>query len=186
MKESCRLFSIVNIIYCFCYLNGATSFKINEVQELIREWSPLVWLAPGEKFMPMDVDEFLKHVHPERVGPRPQVYDLNEHPEKYAEYYNDIKEIQDMQDSLMSNRIKRNYRNPLSIVDGIPIGEDSEKWHLVTNSDLEGLRRDEDSFLHGKDPNKNSVPVYAVVSPCSDLNPIINGKSPPFPSFPQV
>ncbi|KAL1461850.1 hypothetical protein WDU94_013717, partial [Cyamophila willieti] len=34
------------------------------VEELIRQWSPLVWLAPGEQFFPSGVPEFLQHVLP--------------------------------------------------------------------------------------------------------------------------
>ncbi|XP_073840378.1 uncharacterized protein isoform X2 [Musca autumnalis] len=36
-----------------------------QVERLIRQWAPVVWLAPEEKFMPLGVEEFLAHVHPE-------------------------------------------------------------------------------------------------------------------------
>lgn len=36
-----------------------------KVERLIRQWAPVVWLAPEEKFMPLGVEEFLAHVHPE-------------------------------------------------------------------------------------------------------------------------
>lgn len=32
----------------------------------MRQWAPLVWLAPGEKFMPSSVTDFLHHVHAEK------------------------------------------------------------------------------------------------------------------------
>lgn len=32
----------------------------------MRQWAPLVWLAPGEKFMPTAVTDFLHHVHAEK------------------------------------------------------------------------------------------------------------------------
>ncbi|XP_063984126.1 uncharacterized protein LOC135166082 [Diachasmimorpha longicaudata] len=32
------------------------------VRELVKSWAPLVWLAPGERFMPLGVPEFLEHV----------------------------------------------------------------------------------------------------------------------------
>ncbi|KAM7357448.1 uncharacterized protein ACRADG_002798 isoform 2-T7 [Cochliomyia hominivorax] len=35
------------------------------VERLIKQWAPVVWLAPEEKFMPLGVEEFLAHVHPE-------------------------------------------------------------------------------------------------------------------------
>lgn len=161
------------------------AFEIDVVKQLVTEWSPLVWLAPGEQFMPGDVDDFLKHVHPELPQAKPPgvqaIYDLNEHPDKYFEYMNDIKELHELQSNLITNRIKRNYRNPSNGKDGLlPIGEDSEKWFLVSNKAIEELRNDQNSFIFGKDPNKNVVPIYAVISPCtkraSGFDPIMNGK----------
>uniref|UniRef100_A0A1A9Z679 Vacuolar protein sorting-associated protein 62 n=1 Tax=Glossina pallidipes TaxID=7398 RepID=A0A1A9Z679_GLOPL len=38
------------------------------VENLIKQWAPIVWLAPEEKFMPLGVEEFLIHVHPENTG----------------------------------------------------------------------------------------------------------------------
>ncbi|XP_059216981.1 uncharacterized protein LOC106095522 isoform X2 [Stomoxys calcitrans] len=35
------------------------------MERLIKQWAPVVWLAPEEKFMPLGVEEFLAHVHPE-------------------------------------------------------------------------------------------------------------------------
>lgn len=29
---------------------------------MVKKWSPLVWLAPSEKYLPMDVQEFLQHI----------------------------------------------------------------------------------------------------------------------------
>ncbi|XP_017129516.1 uncharacterized protein LOC108147477 [Drosophila elegans] len=34
------------------------------VERLIKQWAPIVWLAPEEKFMPLGVEEFLQYVHP--------------------------------------------------------------------------------------------------------------------------
>ncbi|XP_017479588.1 PREDICTED: uncharacterized protein LOC108369100 [Rhagoletis zephyria] len=34
------------------------------VDRLIKQWAPIVWLAPEEKFLPLGVEEFLNHVHP--------------------------------------------------------------------------------------------------------------------------
>ncbi|XP_024944647.1 uncharacterized protein LOC107271658 isoform X2 [Cephus cinctus] len=33
------------------------------VRSLVQAWSPLVWLAPGEEFLPLGVPEFLENVH---------------------------------------------------------------------------------------------------------------------------
>lgn len=32
------------------------------MKELIQEWAPLVWLAPGERFLPLGVPEFLDNM----------------------------------------------------------------------------------------------------------------------------
>lgn len=34
------------------------------VQSLVQKWAPLVFLAPGEKFFPSSVSEFLNHMIP--------------------------------------------------------------------------------------------------------------------------
>ncbi|EDV97747.1 uncharacterized protein LOC6557522 [Drosophila grimshawi] len=41
-----------------------TALDKEVVERLIKQWAPIVWLAPEEKFMPMGVEEFLQHVHP--------------------------------------------------------------------------------------------------------------------------
>ncbi|XP_030384948.1 uncharacterized protein LOC115632105 [Scaptodrosophila lebanonensis] len=41
-----------------------TALDKEVVERLIKQWAPIVWLAPEEKFMPLGVDEFLHHVHP--------------------------------------------------------------------------------------------------------------------------
>lgn len=32
------------------------------VRRLVRAWAPLVWLAPGEEFLPLGVPQFLENV----------------------------------------------------------------------------------------------------------------------------
>ena len=66
------------------------------VDRLIKQWAPVVWLAPEEKFMPLGVEEFLAHVHPES---------------------------------------KDNSFTP-----GMPLGENSEKSFLVTNTEIGGAK----------------------------------------------
>lgn len=141
------------------------------VEELVKEFSPLVWLAPGERFLPMSVDEFLKNVHPElpdsSIKP---IYDLNDDPDKYVEYYSKLKELEELKTSIYTNRIKRNYKNLGSeSTTLLPTGNLSEKWYLVTKTPIEALKKNKDSFIYGKDPNKDSgVPIYAVVTLCED------------------
>lgn len=118
----------------------------------------------------MSVDEFLKHVHPEYpdASIKP-IYDLNDDPDKYIEYYSELKELEILKDSILTNRIKRNFKN-LDVDDNLllPTGNLSEKWYLVTNSPIETLKQKKDSFIYGKDPNREdtSVPIYAVVTLC--------------------
>ncbi|XP_055909261.1 uncharacterized protein LOC129944098 [Eupeodes corollae] len=40
-----------------------SSLEKEVVERLIKEWAPVVWLAPEEKFMPLGVEEFLGNVH---------------------------------------------------------------------------------------------------------------------------
>lgn len=117
----------------------------------------------------MSVDDFLKHVHPELpdASIKP-IYDLNDHPDKYDEYYSELKELEELKNSILTNRIKRNYKNLRSDVALLPTGNLSENWYLVTNNPIENLKKDEDSFIYGKDPNREdaTVPIYAVVTLC--------------------
>lgn len=60
----------VDTINCFSTFTNK-GFEISMdfiVDQLIKLWAPLVWLAPQEKFMPLGVEEFLSHVHPEKRG----------------------------------------------------------------------------------------------------------------------
>ncbi|KAH8302810.1 hypothetical protein KR044_010849 [Drosophila immigrans] len=41
-----------------------TALDKEVVERLIKQWAPIVWLAPEEKFMPLGVEEFLQNVHP--------------------------------------------------------------------------------------------------------------------------
>lgn len=33
------------------------------VDHLVKQWSPLIWMSPEEKYMPLGVEEFLDHVY---------------------------------------------------------------------------------------------------------------------------
>ncbi|KAK0088546.1 hypothetical protein PV325_011607 [Microctonus aethiopoides] len=41
---------------------GTRNDEEKKLNLLVRGWAPLVWLAPGERFMPLGVPEFLEHV----------------------------------------------------------------------------------------------------------------------------
>ncbi|XP_037933593.1 uncharacterized protein LOC119668221 [Teleopsis dalmanni] len=47
---------------------GFSTLDKDVVEQLIKEWAPVVWLAPEEKFMPLGVEEFLNYVHPMDKG----------------------------------------------------------------------------------------------------------------------
>ncbi|XP_054736264.1 uncharacterized protein LOC129243134 [Anastrepha obliqua] len=94
------------------------------VDRIIKQWAPIVWLAPEEKFMPLGVEEFLNHVHPMDKGK--------------------------------------------TFIPGMPIGDDSKKAYLVTNTEVDELLENEKSFIYGRNPNESPVPIYAVVTLCNE------------------
>lgn len=53
-----------------------------------------------------------------------------------------------------------------SFMPGTPFSEYSTKSHLVTNSEMEELLQNEQSFIHGRNPNEAPVPIYGVVTLC--------------------
>lgn len=57
MGEISRTSSSTQMTLFFCVL------YLFVVERLIKEWAPIVWLAPEEKFMPLGVEEFLRNVH---------------------------------------------------------------------------------------------------------------------------
>ncbi|KZC12389.1 PREDICTED: uncharacterized protein LOC107190591 [Dufourea novaeangliae] len=52
------------LILCIVRMIADSSETSEEkrVKELVRDWAPLVWLAPGELFLPLGVPEFLDHM----------------------------------------------------------------------------------------------------------------------------
>lgn len=44
-------------------LASILKFHLIAVKELVRNWAPLVWLAPGERYLPLGVPEFLENVN---------------------------------------------------------------------------------------------------------------------------
>ncbi|XP_023246281.1 uncharacterized protein LOC106647653 [Copidosoma floridanum] len=59
MMRRLMMFRIFLAMFLAC---GATYADEARVKGLIRDWSPLVWLAPGERFLPLGVPEFLDNV----------------------------------------------------------------------------------------------------------------------------
>lgn len=117
------------------------------VDQLVKTWSPLVWLAPNEKFLPGDVRTFLSHVHAERekLGSQ-KIKDIGDNLGKYSHYYqNDGFEDLIYYEgagapsvTAQNNRKRRNFDRDtsLELLFELPIDGASEHWFLVTNDEL--------------------------------------------------
>lgn len=131
------------------------------VENLIERWAPLVFLAPGEKFYPSDVSDFLEHII---AIPK-----------------------KDLGSSVYENV---NFESKEDASDDLPKGRLSESWFLTTREDVgeylveiirnsillvlvnvavfaaDDLLKNSSSFIYGRNPEKDSVPVYALVEIC--------------------
>ncbi len=115
---------------------------------MVKRWAPLVWLSPGEKFMPGDVTEFLQHVHAEKN--KPSSTPLNEVNYEYLDdeivrYYESENELNKIarrdgkEPNQWEKRNKRMFKDRNFLLDYIidlPIGHRSANWFLVTNDDV--------------------------------------------------
>lgn len=115
------------------------------VEDLVRQWAPLVWLAPNEKFMPGDVTEFLQHVHAEKAKYHPHqepyaVYGDDDDDRLY--YYETANELNAIlaqpEQQQWQHRHQRMYKDNylFNYIIDLPIGEHSSNWHLVTNDNI--------------------------------------------------
>ncbi|XP_066138662.1 uncharacterized protein [Euwallacea fornicatus] len=62
--SSARIGLVLLVFWCFfggC--DGGSWYDFGKIETLVRQWAPLIWLAPDEKFMPLDVDKFLENTH---------------------------------------------------------------------------------------------------------------------------
>lgn len=119
------------------------------VEKLVREWAPLVWLAPNEKFMPGDVTEFLQHVHAEKAkkhkndgNKQDQSFQSDDGDDEQLYYYetaNELNVILAQPDRHpWERRHKRMYKDNylFNYIIDLPIGEHSSNWYLVTNDNI--------------------------------------------------
>uniref|UniRef100_A0A1B0CV26 Vacuolar protein sorting-associated protein 62 n=1 Tax=Lutzomyia longipalpis TaxID=7200 RepID=A0A1B0CV26_LUTLO len=158
--------------WCLKKLPGWTVGRIVTVESLVREWAPLVWLAPGEKFLPSAVTDFLHHVHAEKSRAKEKIKAPPPPPTPELELSDN--NIRRNGHDAWEKRNKRTFRGENLLVDYIidmPVGENSENWFLVTNDDIEDLLDNDVSFIYGQMPNHGSVPIYALVSLCPDPPP---------------
>ncbi|KAG5672685.1 hypothetical protein PVAND_002795 [Polypedilum vanderplanki] len=179
------MYSVTKFIVTICIISIQSIISISArsskllyseqeiVDELVRKWSPLVWLAPNEKFLPGDVKTFLSNVHAEREKPNSQkIKDIGDNLSKYSHYYEDLVYYDGKTNAKIgimaqNNRRRRNFDKDTSLeyIFELPIDNASENWFLVTNEELDNLMKNKSSFIYGEDPN--AVPIYAVVSMCS-------------------
>lgn len=152
----------------------------------------MVWLAPGELFMPGNVNDFLRNVHAEKstmAAASQQTADiLNVDDMLLYELDREIGQSEEAE----SQRLAMLSSTPMPPTDGqhhppdwhhrqpqpvprsvrmervidLPIGRRSLDWFLTANGDVDALLEDSASFLYGQDPNRGNVPVYAVVNMC--------------------
>lgn len=115
------------------------------VEKLVREWAPLVWLAPNEKFMPGDVTDFLQHVHAEKAKKphrHDQTFQSDDGDDEQLYYYetaNELNVLLSQQDrNPWERRHKRMYKDNylFNYIIDLPIGEHSSNWFLVTNDNI--------------------------------------------------
>lgn len=109
---------------------------------MIRQWAPVVWLAPEEKFLPLGVDEFLHYVH---------AVDRDSSSSSHRRYYDEhgtgttsgMTTANDMDDGdtaaaaasvIASAEYNRQPKRRGSMI--IPLGEFSKKSYLVTNGEI--------------------------------------------------
>lgn len=115
----------------------------------MKTWSPLVWLAPNELFLPGNVKTFLTNVHAEREknGDK-KIKDIGDNLGKYSHYYqNDAfedliyyEEAPEQAEgaAVQNNRKRRNFEKDTSLeyIFELPIDDASEDWYLVSNDNL--------------------------------------------------
>lgn len=120
------------------------------VEELVREWAPLVWLAPNEKFMPGDVTEFLQHVHAEKAKTKRKNtnnHDNDDNSEDEAIAYYDIdNEFSMILGQRLPNAWENRDKRMFNYIIDLPLGQYSSNWYLVTN-DAIGKRENWFFFL---------------------------------------
>ncbi|XP_031622573.1 uncharacterized protein LOC116340290 [Contarinia nasturtii] len=178
--------------YAFAEITDHTKLfpEQHEVEKLVREWAPLVWLAPNEKFMPGDVTDFLQHVHAEKAKKSKNAHANNNNHNNnhiaydqqfqsddgddeqlyYYETANELNVILSQQDRHpWERRHKRMYKDNylFNYIIDLPIGDHSSNWFLVTNDNIDDLLTDQTSFIYGQSPSTGNVPIYAMVTLCN-------------------
>ncbi|XP_046391957.1 uncharacterized protein LOC124160209 [Ischnura elegans] len=159
---------------------GHTSYtptrrQIRHVDSLVRRWAPLVWLAPGERFFPGGVEQFLENVSP---TPSKQAFKLKELLKSDVQE-NEIGAKNDSSscDQSCRHHLVEEIRSAGEHLT-LPLGSKSKEWFLLAKQEMGQLLKNSSSFIHGYNPLLYSVPVYALVTHC----PSQKVKPPPHPS----
>lgn len=122
---------------------------------MVRQWAPLVWLAPNEQFMPGNVNDFLRFVHAEKstttsaAGDHQNGGDVPvEILELGDEYFYDAENQPPISTDAVQwppppsppiRRNKRMFNNKnygRDFVRDLPTGKRSLNWFLVTNEKI--------------------------------------------------
>ncbi|XP_065156964.1 uncharacterized protein [Atheta coriaria] len=78
------------------FLTIVTS-SASRIDDLVRRWSPLIWLAPGERFMPDSIEDFLPHTQPGdfygKMMPEQNIIGGDNSTKLYLHTVNDIDEL---------------------------------------------------------------------------------------------
>ncbi|KAE8749510.1 hypothetical protein FOCC_FOCC003776 [Frankliniella occidentalis] len=148
--------------------------RITRVERLVARWAPLVWLSPGERFMPAGVEDFLQHVTPVT----PVVSKKQRARTATAAGLGGSRARRggssgSSRTSTTAARVGRAAAaaapgSPQGPPQGLPQGPRSAAWYLVSNASVDELLSNSSSFLYGRDPSRLPVPVYAVVTLCDE------------------
>lgn len=119
------------------------------MEELVREWAPLVWLAPNEKFMPGDVTEFLQHVHAEKAKTKRKngEADAGSAEVDEAAYYDIDNEFSMILGPTLPNTWENRNKRMFNYIIDLPLGEYSANWYLVTNDGIGKIELIEDWLI---------------------------------------
>lgn len=148
----------------------------------------MVWLAPGEQFMPGNVNDFLRNVHAEKstvaaasvLQQTSDILDVSDDMLLY-ELDREIGHSEEQEPSTSSTTVpseavkwktSSSSAAPVRVAERVidlPIGMRSQDWFLTTNVDVDTQLEDGSSFLYGQDPNGGRVPIYAVVNICDSV-----------------
>lgn len=157
---------------------------------MVREWAPLVWLAPNEKFMPGDVTEFLHHVHAEKAkynaNNAHDPHNTDDVDDEQLYYYETTNELNTIlaqhEQNPWERRHKRMYKDNylFNYIIDLPIGEHSSNWFLVTNDDIGMFDRYSAlwSIIPTNDQFKNVSFIFVLDDLLADPTSFIYGQRP--------